>query len=168
MKKLILAITLVATFGLSAIAADGKKVNDDVKNISYYVLNKFNADFIDAQNVVWTITPTSLKADFTIADEKKTAFYSLQGDFLGVTQIIDYKLVPADAQKEIAASYKDYAVGQVIRFETNTPQPAFFVNLGITQPTESVDYFVDLKKTDAEVMVRVTAQGAVSLFKQVK
>lgn len=167
MKKLLLAVTLAATFSLSAIAADGKKVSDDVKNISYFVLNKFNADFIDAQNVVWTITPTALKADFTIEDVKKTAFYSLTGDYLGLTQDIDYKLIPSAAKKEIAETYKDYTVGQVIKFEANNPQPAFYVNLAITQP-ESVDYFVDLKKGDAEVLVRVSAQGSVSLFKEVK
>ena len=167
MKKLLLAVTLAATFSLSATAADGKKVNDDVKGISYFVLNKFNADFLDAQNVVWTITPTSLKADFTIDDVKKTAFYSLEGNFLGVTQEINYKLLPEAAKKEIASNYKDYTVGQVIKFEANNPQPAFFVNLAITEP-QSVDYFVDLKKADAEVLVRVTEQGAVSFFKQVK
>ena len=167
MKKLLLAVTLAATFSFSAIAADGKKVNDDVKGISYFVLNKFNADFLDAQNVVWTITPTSLKADFTIDDVKKTAFYSLEGSFLGVTQEINYKLLPAAAKKEIANSYKDYTVGQVIKFEANNPQPAFYVNLAITEP-QGVDYFVDLKKADAEILVRVSEQGAISFFKQVK
>jgi len=168
MKKLILAAAFAATFSLSAVAADGgKKFDDDSKNISYYVLNQFNADFRDAESVTWTITPTSQKADFTIDGVKKTAFYNLNGTYLGVTEDILYVKLPTSAQKEIAANYKDYTPGQVIKFVSSDPEPAFYVNLAIQAP-ESVDYFVDLKKADSEVIVRVNTQGSVFAFKTIK
>lgn len=167
MKKVILAALFAATVSVSAIAADGGKKYDDSKNISYYVLNQFNADFNNAENVVWTITPTSQKADFTIDGVKKTAFYNLNGTYLGVTEEFDYKRVPASAKKEIADTYKDYTVGQVIKFQSAETDMSFYVNLAISQP-EAVDYFVDLKKADSEILVRVSAQGGVYFFKQIK
>ncbi len=168
MKKLILAAAFAATFSLTAVAADGgKKYSDDSKNISYFVLNQFNADFSSAENVVWTITPTSQKADFTVEGVKKTAFYSLVGTYLGVTEEVAYKQIPASAKKEIADTYKDYTVGQVIKFQSAETDASFYTNLAISQP-EALDYFVDLKKADAEVLVRVSAQGGVYFFKQIK
>jgi len=168
MKKLFLAATFAATLSLSAIAADGtKRVNDDVKSISYFVLNQFNADFSDAANVVWTITPTSQKAEFTIDGVKKTAFYSLTGNYLGLTEEVEYVKIPASAQKEIADKYKEYTAGQVIKFESNEAESPVFVNMAITQSVP-VDYFVDLKKNGSEILVRVSSQGGVYFFKTVK
>jgi len=168
MKKLILAAAFAATFSLSAVAANGgKKYDDDSKNISYYVLNQFNTDFRDAENVTWTITPTSQKADFTIEGVKKTAFYNLNGAYLGVTEDIAFTAIPKSAQKEIGETYKGYTPGQVIKFLSSDPEPAFYVNLAIQAP-ESIDYFIDLKKADSEVIVRVNTQGSVFTFKTVK
>jgi opacity protein-like surface antigen len=167
MKKLLLAAAFAATFSLTAVAADGIRKYDDSKNISYFVLNQFNTDFRDAENVVWTITPSTQKADFTIDGVKKTAFYNLTGTYLGVTEEVDYKQVPAAAKKEIAETYKDYAAAQVIKFQAAETPSDFYVNLAITPP-DAIDYFVDLKKDTAEVILRVTAQGSVYFFKQVK
>jgi opacity protein-like surface antigen len=74
MKKLLLAAAFAATFSLTAVAADVNKKYDDSKNISYFVLNQFSADFGDAQNVVWTITPTTQKAEFLANGAKKPLF----------------------------------------------------------------------------------------------
>ena len=167
MKKLLFAALFAATFSLTAIAADGGRKYDDSKSISYYVLNQFNADFSDAENVVWTITPTTQKADFTVDGVKKTAFYSLTGTYLGLTEQVAYKQIPASAKKEIADTYKDYTVGQVIKYETPEQDSAIYLNNAITQ-SETVDYFVDLKKGDSEVLVRVSARGSVYFFRQIK
>lgn len=168
MKKLLLAATFAATFSLSAIAADsGKKYDDDVKNVSYQVLNQFSSDFADAENVSWTITPTSQKADFFVDGVKKTAFYNLLGTYLGLTQEVAYKAIPAPAKKTIAADYKDYTVGQVIKFESADGNSTATNAFAVDQP-EALDYFVDLKKAGSEILVRVSAQGSIYFFKQIK
>jgi opacity protein-like surface antigen len=169
MKKLLLAAAFAATFSLSAVAADGVKIKkyDDSKNISYFVLNQFNTDFSSAENVSWTITTTSQKADFTVDGVRQTAFYSLTGTYLGLTEEVEYKKVPSSAKKEIAENYKGYDVTKVIMFQAAETPTALYLNNAISQ-LDAISYFVDLKKDDAEVLVRVSPQGGVYFFKQVK
>lgn len=168
MKKLILAATLAASVTFSASAAKITKGDDDSKIVSYFVLNQFNSDFNGAQDVVWTITPTSQKADFTIDGTKKTAFYSLTGTYLGVTQEVAYKTVPTAAQKDITEEYAGYTVGQVIKFQASEDNSSSFYRTLAVDAPETTDYFVDLKKGDSEVLVRVNERGSVYFFKQVK
>ena len=169
MKKLILAATIAATLGLSTSAKAVVKNDDDSKSISYVVMNQFDADFSGAKNVTWTLTPTSQKADFILNGEQKTAFYSLTGTFLGVTEQVDYKVIPDAAQKDIAADYQGYTVAQVIKFEASEDNTSSFYRAMAVDAPEQVAYFVDLKKDDGqELLVRVNQRGSVFFFKQVK
>lgn len=169
MKKLILAATIAATVSLSASAKTIVKNDDDSKSISYIVMNQFDAEFSGAKNVTWTLTPTSQKAEFVLNGVKQTAFYSLTGTFLGVTQEVSYSVIPDAAQKDIAADYQGYTVGQVIKFESSDDTSSSFYRAMAMEGPESVAYFVDLKKDDGqEVLVRVNQRGSVFFFKQIK
>lgn len=160
MKKIFLTIATAALISVNVFAADGgKKANETALNISYSVQQAFNADFSDATSVVWTVTKNVQKVDFVTFGTKKTAFYNLSGDFLGVTQYVDYNAIPAKSQKLIEEQYKGYKVGSVIVYQTNEA-----LNNDIDQTT----YFVDLKNTDHEVLVRINNFGKVEFFKQVK
>lgn len=160
MKKVILTIATAALFSVNVFAADGgKKTNETSANISYAVQQEFNADFAGAQNVVWTATKSVQRADFVMDGAKKTAFYTLAGDFLGTTQIVGYSAIPAKSQKLIADGYKGYTPGNVIVYMANESYN------GDIDPTS---YFVDLKSSAHEVLVRVTTSGDLEFFKQVK
>jgi hypothetical protein len=160
MKKIFLTTAIAALFTANVFAFNGgKKAEDEGSaNVSYSVVNKFKADFSEAKNVSWTITSNTQKATFTIDDVKMTAFYNLRGEYLGVTQYVDYKTIPSKAKKEIAAKYKDYAVSEVIKLETN----------GADSSLDSTVYFVDVKKGSEEVLLRVTPAANVYFFQQVK
>jgi hypothetical protein len=160
MKKIFLTTAIAALFTANVFAFNGgKKAEDEGSaNVSYSVVNKFKADFSEAKNVSWTITSNTQKATFTIDDVKMTAFYNLRGEYLGVTQYVDYKTIPSKAKKEIAAKYKDYAVSEVIKLETN----------GADSSLDSTVYFVDVKKGSDEVLLRVTPAANVYFFQQVK
>jgi hypothetical protein len=108
---------------------------------------------------VWTVTKNVQKADFVIDGVKKTAFYNLTGDFLGSTQVVGYNAIPAKSQKLIADSYKDYVAGDVIVYQANET---------INSDIDPTSYFVVLKSSKHEVLVRVTSSGNIELFKQVK
>jgi hypothetical protein len=62
-------------------------------------------------------------------------------------------------QKQIAADFKGFTAVEVIKFEANTTYNA---------DVEPTTYFVDLKSTSEELLVKVTASGNVEFFKQVK
>lgn len=160
MKKIFLTIATAALFSVTVFAADGgKKANDNTASASYYVQQEFAADFAGASNVVWTITKNVQKAEFLIDGIKKTAFYNLSGDFLGTTQTIGYKAIPAKSQKLIAEQYKEYTPVSVIVYQTNE---------AINSDIDATSYFVDLKNDNHEVLVRVTGSGNLDFFKQVK
>ena len=160
MKKIFLTIATAALFSVNVFAADGgKKVSETAATASYSVQQAFGADFANATNASWTVTKNCQKVDFLTDGVKRTAFYTLAGDFLGVTQVVDYKAIPAKSQKLIAADYKGYNAGDVIVYQANQ---------NYNSEIESTTYFVDLKSAEHEVLVRVTDSGSVEFFKQVK
>jgi len=160
MKKIFLTFATAALFSVSAFAVVGHdKTAANTANISYTALHSFDADFTDAQNVVWTKTPDCQKVDFTENGEAQTAFYNLSGDFLGTTRILDYSIVPARTKQEIAEKYKGYVASNVILYHANT---------AINDNIDPVTYFVVLKKADRSALLRVTSDGDVEFFKEVK
>lgn len=160
MKKVFLTIATAALLSANVFAADGgKKTNETAVNVSYSVQQAFAADFANATNIVWSVNKNCQKVDFVIDGAKKTAFYNLSGEFLGVTQYADYKAIPAKSQKLIAEQYKGYTPASVIVYQ---------VNENYNSEVDPTAYFVDLKSSAHEVLVRVNNSGNVEFFKQVK
>lgn len=149
---------MIALLGSTSVFADGGKKATKVTTVSYSVENEFTSDFSDAKNVSWSITPNVQKATFTQDGVKMTAFYSLQGDYMGVTQNVDYAALSDKAKAIIADKYKDYSVKEVVKLETTNPDANF----------EETNYFVDLKNGADEILVRVTSSADVYFFQQVK
>jgi hypothetical protein len=158
MKKLFITAAIATLFSASVFADGTKKTNTSV-NVSYAVVNQFNADFADAKDVTWTVNKNFQKADFIRDNAKMTAFYNLRGEFVAVTQSLDAKAIPAKAQKEIDAEYKGYAVKEVIVLQNNTE---------LNSDAEETVYFADLKNGTNEVLVRITPEAHIVFYKQVK
>jgi hypothetical protein len=158
MKKLFITAAIATLFSAS-VFADGTKKSKSEVNVSYSVLNQFNADFADASNVVWTVNGNFQKADFVSDNVKKTAFYNLQGEFVALTQDVDAKAIPAKAQKEIDEKYKGYSVNEVIVIQNNTE---------INPYADEAAYFVDLKSDTKEVLVKITPEAHIDFYKEVK
>ena len=160
MKKVILTIATAALFSVTVFAADGgKKGIEASANVSYSVVQEFNADFADAQDIKWTVNKSCQKADFVENGVHRTAFYNPAGDFLGVTQVVSYNAIPAKSQKLIAEEYKGYTPATVIVYQANE---------ALNSDIDPTSYFVDLKNNAHEVLVRVTSTGGLDFFKQVK
>jgi hypothetical protein len=160
MKRIFLTIATAALFSVNVFAADGgKKANESSATVSYAVQQEFTTDFAGAENVTWTVTKNCQKADFVIDGAKKTAFYNLNGDFLGTTQVIGYNAIPAKTQKLIADEYKGFVASGVIVYQANE---------AVNDEIDPTSYFVDLKSSNHELLVRVTSNGKIDFFKQVK
>lgn len=157
MKKIFITTAMIALLGTSVFAKDGGKKVEKAVTVSYTVQNQFDADFSDATDVNWTVTSNCQKATFTLNDVKMTAFYNLQGEYLGTTQDVAYSTLTSKAKKQITDKYKDYTVADVIKYETSDNVTA-----------DQTVYFVDLKNTTSEILVRVTPSADVYFFKQVK
>ena len=160
MKKIILTFASAALLSLSVSAAVvGHNDGSNTANISSTALHAFNADFVDAQNVVWSRTKETQKVDFIENGQKWTAFYDRSGEFLGTTQILDYSIIPAKTKQLIAEKYKGYVAGDVILYLANTAE---------NDSIDPVTYFVVLKDNDRSTLVRITNEGNVEFFKTIK
>jgi len=155
MKKLFITAAIATMFSVTAFADGGKKAKaEGEKNVSYTALNKFSADFENATNVVWTVTPNCQKVDFVTESGKFTAFYDLDGEYLGRTQEISILLMPEANRKEIKAKYGDYTVSHVIKYENNSVEPLV--------------YFVDLVKADKEIVLKAVPNQNLAFFQAIK
>lgn len=158
MKKIFITIATIGLLGTSVYAADGGKKTEKTSTVSYAVQNDFEANFSDAKDVTWTITANSQKATFLLNGVKMSAFYNINGDYLGLTQDVAYSTIGEKAKKEIASQYEGYDVNEVIKLETSGANTNF---------AETV-YFVDLKSSSAEVLVRINQNNDVFFFQKVK
>jgi len=159
MKKLFITAATAIVFSVTAFAAESTKTFiTGEENVTYQALNHFTADFKGAKNPAWTVTANCQKVTFTLGDAQLTAFYNFSGDYIGTTQDVAYKVIPADAQKTIASKYAGYTVGEVIKYE----------NFDGEADLPSSAYFVDLKKDKSEILVKVTPDENVTFFKKVK
>jgi hypothetical protein len=158
MKKLFITAAIATMFSASVFADGTKKASTSV-NVSYTVTSQFNADFAEAKGVVWTVNKNFQKADFVLGDAKMTAFYNFQGDFVALTTDADIKAIPAKAQKQIAESYKGYAVNEVIVVQNNTE---------LNPAADETAYFVDLKSDTKEVLVKITPESNIQFYQEVK
>lgn len=155
MKKLFITAAIATMFSVTAFADGGKKAKaEGEKNVSYTVLNQFAADFEDASNVVWTVTPNCQKVDFVSEGAKYTAFYDFAGTYLGLTQEVSLSTLPEATRKEVAAKYADYTVNHVIKYQT--------------QGTEPLVYFIDVQKAGKEVVLKAVPREGVSFFQTIK
>ncbi|HVS91634.1 MAG TPA: hypothetical protein VHE59_06360 [Mucilaginibacter sp.] len=158
MKRLFITAAIATLFSTS-VFADGSKKAANTVNISTSVASQFNANFIDAKNVTWTVDRNFQKADFIMNGVKTTAFYNLQGEFVALTENVDATAIPAKTKQEIADKYKGYNVNDVIVVQNNTD---------LNPDADETAYFVDLKNGSKEVLVKITPELHVELFKTIK
>jgi hypothetical protein len=168
MKKAFITAILFSSLSVSLFAEDGGKKGAPANNsVSYGVLKQFNYEFKAAENIVWTLNESGQKADFTLNGVKMTAYYNINGEYVGVTHKTELSSVPLQAQKEIAATYKDYQVTDVIELEPKKLITASSLS-DISFKNENALYFVDLKSNNDEILVRVAPNADVYFFKQIK
>ncbi|OJW18446.1 hypothetical protein [Mucilaginibacter sp. 44-25] len=156
MKKLFITTAIAALLSVNVFAGDKiVKAEGGNDNVPSYVVSQFQNDFIGAENVTWKVTRDFRKATFTVDGVQKSAFYNLRGEFMGLTENVQYRALPVAAQKTIAAKFQGYFANEIIKLE----------NENNVEPTV---YFVDLKNDKEEVLVRVTPTGSVYPFQKVK
>lgn len=159
MKKVLFIVTIITLLGANVFAADGGKKKDNTTEVSYFVANQFAADFKEAKDITWTVSKNCNRADFTVNNEKMSAFYGFDGEFIGLTHDLDAKAIPAKAMGKINKKYKGYEVGKVIVLQTNA---------SLNDNIDPVAYFVDLKSKSEEILVRITPAADIEFFQQIQ
>jgi hypothetical protein len=144
MKKLFLSTILSVLIAAASFAADLNKNAEAVYT--------FNSQFERAENVSWTSTKGFAKASFTLNNKQMAAFYRPDGSLIGTTSAVTLEELPVIAKRSFAKKYSGYTVTEAIRFDA----------------TDETAYFISAEDEARSLILKVSAEGMVSVFKSVK
>lgn len=144
MKKMILSLAIAFTT-LSAFAAGEDNVNQKV-------LNAFKSDFINASEVEWTVANDYYKASFVYNDKYVFAYYSSDGELLGMTRYISSTDLPIHLQMNLKKKYSNYWVSDL--FEV--------------AKSDATSYYLTIENADTQIVLKSTGGSDWSVFKTAK
>ena len=142
MKKMILVLAITIST-LSAFASDEK--------ISAKVLDAFQTEFTTAKEVSWTASDNYYRAAFTFNDQHVQAFYSLEGELIGLTRYITSLDLPMNLQTSLKKSYTDYWISDL--FEVTK--------------SDSTGYYITLENADEKLVLKAKAHKSWKVYKRI-
>lgn len=98
MKRLIVIVSMLVVASQSAFAGE---------DIPSKVLNRFEKEFFAAKNVKWNRSNLFIEAQFTYNEKVLYAFYTLEGQFMGVSRNISPAELPVFLQSSIKNNFPD-------------------------------------------------------------
>ncbi len=110
MKKLLAAAVLGSVLLMNTAFANR---NDDV---NFQVENSFKKEFTQAKEVSWQKTDSYCKAAFKINNEVMTAFFTYEGELMGVVRNILSTQLPINLQASLKKDYGDYWITELFEF----------------------------------------------------
>ena len=131
MKKIILTLA-IALSTMYSFAGEVK--------VSSKVLNAFNSEFNSAKEVAWTATNSYYKAAFLFNDQHVFAFYSTEGELLGLTRYISSLDLPIRLQAGLKKDYSNYWISDL--FEVSN--------------SEGTGYYITLQNADSKIVLKST------------
>jgi hypothetical protein len=136
MKKFLI-IALILVTGISTTFANSREtVNEKISKA-------FTKDFAGAQDVKWENKENFAKATFTLNSQVMFAFYSQDGDLLGVTRNIVSSQLPINLLSDLKKGYSNYWITDLFEMGNNS-NTAYYVTL------ENSTHTIVLKSTGTE------------------
>ena len=137
------------------------------KEVSYQAKEAFYRDFGNVPVSKW-----ERELNFDVANYSKDgipykAYYDFNARLVGTIVQKKFTDLPLVAQKFINNRYRDYKKTGVILFDDNQFNQTDMMLYG-QQFDDEDNYFVELKKGDKEIVLKVNMEGNVSFFKQLR
>lgn len=141
MKKIILtlAIALSSFFAFA---------NETTVNTA--VLNAFNSEFATAKEVKWTSGANFYKASFIYNEQNVTAFYSFQGEMLGLARNISSLDLPMSLQTSLKNEYGGRWITELFELSTE----------------EGTSYYITLEQADSKIVLKSENGSQWSVYKK--
>lgn len=144
MKKMIMTLAIMIGVLGSAFATDDK--------VSAKALEAFQTEFAAAKDVTWSVGSNYYKAEFVFNNQHVHAFYSPEGELLGLTRYITLLDLPLNLQATLKKSYSDFWISDL--FEVTK--------------SDSTGYYITLENADAAIIMKATADDTWTVYKKVK
>lgn len=141
MKKILMTLAIVIS-SIVAFAGEG--------NVSKNALNSFNKEFNGAKEVRWTTGSEFYKADFILNDQYITAFYTKDGEFIGMARNISSLNLPLKLQSKVRNDYAEYWISDLFELSDN----------------DGTHYYITVENADSKVLLRSSDNTDWSIFKK--
>ena len=128
MKKFILTLAIVVT-GLCSFAADNE--------VNVLVLKSFQKEFTGAKQVQWSAAGDNYKASFIFNNQYVFAFFTAEGELMGVTRNLTSLELPVVLQSGLKKDYGKF----------------WITNLFEVSNEDGVHYYITLEKADSKVIL---------------
>jgi len=135
MKKLITAVVLSTVLLVNAAFAN------KTENVSYKVENAFNTEFNRAKEVSWQKTDNFYRASFKMNDEVMTAYFTPDGELMGVIRNMLSTQLPINLQTSLKKEYDGYWITELFEC-AKSDSDSYFVTL------HNADQVVTLQSID--------------------
>ncbi|RYG44226.1 MAG: hypothetical protein EOO01_19915 [Chitinophagaceae bacterium] len=141
MKKIIL--TLAIALSTLAVFATETKVNT-------VVLTKFNSEFAGATDVNWTAGTSFYKASFVYNTQLVTAFYSFEGEMLGLARNISSLDLPMNLQTSLKKEYGGRWITELFELSNDG----------------GTSYYITLEQADTKIVLKSENGSQWSVYKK--
>lgn len=123
----------------TAFANNSNTVNDKVQT-------SFKQEFATAQNVVFSKTNNYIKAAFTLNNQVMEAYYTADGEMIGVSKNLLSTELPIGLQVDLKRDYADYWISDLFEFATESNSNYFIT-------VENADQKITLQSNGNEWIV---------------
>ena len=135
MKKMITAVVLSTVLLINAAFAN------KTESVNYKIENAFYQEFSQAKEVTWEKTNTFYRAAFKMNNEVMTAYFSNEGQFMGVIRNILSTQLPINLQTSLKKEYDGYWISELFEF-ARPDSNGYFVTI------QNADQIITLQSSD--------------------
>ena len=135
MKKLITAVMLSSVLLVNAAFAN------KTENVNYKVENAFKQEFGQAKDVSWEKTDNFYRAGFKMNNEVMTAYFTPDGELMGVVHNILSTRLPINLQTSLKKEYDGYWITELFEF-AKPDSNGYFITI------QNADKLITLQSTD--------------------
>ena len=129
MKKMIVSLA-IAVSTLNAFAGD--------VNVNQKVLDAFKTEFASAKEEEWTVGENYYKATFNYNGKYVFAFYSENGELIGLTRYLSPADLPLALQANLKKNYEGYWVSDLFEASKN----------------DGTNYYITLENADSKTVLK--------------
>ncbi len=145
MKKIIVTLVIAVSSFSAAFAGNafGKPSTVKGEEVSARVLGVFHKEFTTAKDITWTVASNYYQASFMYNDQYVSAYYSIDGDLMGMTRFIRPADLPLALQSDLKKNHHEYWVTDLFEV-ANENGTAYYITL------EDADQKIVLKANDGK------------------
>ncbi|MGQ0738946.1 MAG: hypothetical protein ACT4OJ_07810 [Bacteroidota bacterium] len=155
MKKMMLTLAItISSFGAAfAGSVSGRPLTSEgEEEVNARVLYAFKKEFNAAKDIKWTVAQNYYLASFLYNDQHISAYYSTEGELMGMTRYISPADLPLALQSDLKKNYKDYWVSDLFEVANS----------------DGTAYYITLEDAETKLVLKATNGKSWNSYKKVK